>query len=94
MIPNKISIGGIVYDVKFEDKLFCDTTKINGHIKYSTTEILVENNLSEQIKRVTVWHEIIHGILTQAAIEHEEKLVEVLAYGLTGVIQDNPELLQ
>lgn len=95
MNVSKVRIGGIVYDVLEVENLLDDSkaTKINGQIKYNTTEILIEKNLSEQAKEVTLWHEIIHGIIIQASMEQEEKLIEVLGYGIFGVLQDNPDIL-
>ena len=88
-----VKIGGIVYDVVETSGLFDESTKLNGHIEYQKTKIELESNMSAQCKKVILFHEILHGIMTQAGLENDEKLVEILAYGLVGVLQDNPELV-
>lgn len=94
--PVAVLIGGIVYDVQYVERLISDdkTTKLNGHILYNPCKVYVEAENDEQMQAVTVLHEILHGILTQAGRnEHEEKDVEVLAYGLFNVLRSNPSLI-
>jgi hypothetical protein len=95
MIPKSVKIAGIVYQVRLVTNLLDndERVKLNGCIKYGISEIQIEKKLSDQVKQVTLWHEVIHGILSQAEIEHDEKLVEVLGYGICGFIQDNPGVI-
>lgn len=87
-----VKIGPILYDVKETEGLADEDTTLNGWIKYDSCEILIEAGLPDQVKQVTLWHEILHGILNQASQVYNEELVEALAYGLVAVFQDNPGL--
>lgn len=95
-LPSSVTLAGIKYDIVEVEKLIDDDgiTKLDGNINYAITQIQIEKNLSDQLKIVTLWHEVIHGLLRQAEIEHEEKIVSVLGYGICGFIQDNPEMVK
>lgn len=95
--PVAVKIGALVYAVEYIERLVSvdKHTKLNGNILYNPCLIRVEAESDEQIQAVTVLHEILHGILMQAGRnEHEEKDVEVLAYGLFDVLRSNPTLLE
>ena len=95
--PVAVKIGALVYAVEYIERLVSvdKGTKLNGNILYNPCLIRVEAESDEQIQAVTVLHEILHGILMQAGRdEHEEKDVEVLAYGLFDVLRSNPTLLE
>ncbi|HNB50334.1 MAG TPA: hypothetical protein PK530_00245 [Anaerolineales bacterium] len=95
--PVAVKIGALVYAVEYIERLVSvdKSTKLNGNILYNPCLIRVEAESDEQIQAVTVLHEILHGLLTQAGRdEHEEKDVEVLAYGLFDVLRSNPTLLE
>ncbi len=96
-LPDRIRIGGISYTVRVVDRLIGDTGRLDGEIKYNTTEILVDSQLNEQAAFQTVWHEIIHGILTQSGRwgDIHDKLdgvVDAIGYGVAQVLMDNPGL--
>ena len=95
-LPKSVKIGGIVYDiVEVERLLDADNhDKLDGQIKYNKSEISIEKNMSDQIKISTLWHEVIHGILMQADVEVEEKLITILGFAICGFVQDNKELLR
>ena len=45
------------------------------------------------MKRVTLWHELIHGILENAGIHnHDEQQIDAIAYGIVAVLQAVPAL--
>lgn len=92
-IPETIRIGGVDYAVKQINDLRSGNTGLNGHILYNDCEIRLEQEMTPQIKHITIWHEVIHGILEHAGIsDHEEKMVIALGYGVTQVLRDNPYL--
>lgn len=97
VLPARIKIGGIEYEIEEQPGLLDDNNsfKVDGKISFSHNEIFIELDLSQQAKFVTLWHEILHGILRHANYKNddEEKLVDILSYGICGVIQDNPEFL-
>lgn len=88
-LPPKVNISGIAYDIIEVEGLCNDDGKLNGRISYSTTEISIEKKQSYQSKIITLWHEIIHALLSHADVEHDEKIAVVLGTGIVGVIQDN-----
>ena len=94
-IPEKIRIGGVVYDVKYEDRLNNGTNLAYGHIDYDKALIRLAPNLQDyQGECLTFLHEILHGIAKHFGlkIESDEKTIDALARGLYMVISDNPEI--
>ena len=87
-IPSKVKIGPIIYHVEEVNGLRDGDTKLDGHIRYSDCKILIEEELDPMVKRVVFVHEFLHGILTQASIEHTESLIDVLAYGIVDVLDN------
>lgn len=93
MMESTIKIGPIKYKVVETEGLNLDGKPLDGHIVYNECEIRVKAEMNEQAKRQTTWHEIIHGILTHAGITGEkEATVDVIAFGVMAVLQDNPWL--
>lgn len=93
-IPTMIRIGGIDYDVKFQRNLrTSDDVKLDGSIDYRPYEITIDADIGMQGNTVVLWHEILHGIIAQAGWKQpDDEFVEMLAYGITQVLRDNPEL--
>jgi len=92
---DSIKISPITYEVKVVERLIGDSNKkLDGQITYSTPTIELDRNLSPVMQRQVLWHEIVHGILTQAGRQDEvsEGVVDALAYGILGVVEDNPEI--
>ena len=89
-----IRIGPIDYEYALVEGLRNGNDKINGQISYNDCCVEIEACLSDQAKRQTLWHEIIHGILTHAGIKSDEKedLCEAISFGVMAVLRDNPEL--
>lgn len=83
-----IRIGPIDYKVH-------ETCDINddGLFDMADQVILIQKRLKPQLKRQTLWHEILHGIMYQAGIkEHNERMVDAVAYGIVAALRDNPSL--
>lgn len=91
MIDN-VKIGAIRYQVAQEPTL--TDTGYFGQIRHARCQIAIAGELHPSAAAQTLWHEIIHGILTQAGItEQPENLVDSMAYGVLQVIRDNPDLV-
>jgi hypothetical protein len=92
MGPMKVTIGPITFDVKIIPGLTnSDGEKLNANIDYQAAKINIEQGLDPQVQALALMHEAAHAILNRAGYdEHDEKLVELLAYGITELIQDNP----
>lgn len=96
-IPEKIRINGIDYHVEIAKGSLRENGEILlGEIDYLNSTIYLSGEDGTEHKRrcVTLWHEIIHGIL-DAADAHpedkalEEKICNVLSSGVYQVLQDN-----
>ena len=90
-----VKIGPITYEVKIVKRLLDHgEEKLDGRISHKRQMIEIESGLTLTMQRQTLWHEIIHGILTQAGRHDEvsEGAVDAIAYGIFGVIKDNPEM--
>ena len=92
--PQCVHIGGIEYLVVEHDPLREGDERIDGQFCHTESEIRLDAGLGEQARRVTLWHEIIHGCLVHAGYtnEHDEQMVAALAYSVMQVVRDNPWL--
>jgi hypothetical protein len=83
-----IKIGAITYAV-VESELAA-----YGSIDYETQTISIRAGMSTEARTVTLWHEIIHGIMYNLGYsKHNELLVDGLAHGVFQALTDNPKLL-
>ena len=92
-IPEFVHIGGVEYKVTRDQPFLNDGTNLlYGQINYNETTIELSNVAnSHQMKCITLWHEILHGIRnhTGLEIENEEEIVDMFARGIYQVLQDN-----
>ncbi len=76
----KVNICGIVHNViECEDKFDVDCHL--GMIDYKKCEIRINKDADEQVKRETICHEILHGILIHigfSEMTEDEKFVQAL----------------
>jgi hypothetical protein len=90
----QIQIGPIAYDVIAVPELCGSTGPLYGDINFGKCRIRINADDAPQIQLVTLWHEVLHGILRQAAIEdHNEQVIDALSHGLIQVLRDNPDLI-
>jgi hypothetical protein len=91
--PKKIRIGAIDFRTKAVTRLTDDenSQKLTGEISYRHAKIRVEVAQDDQAAFQTMWHEVFHGILTQAGsdLSSNETLIEQLSNGTVGVLRDN-----
>lgn len=98
-IPNKVRIGGVDYDVKFEPNVRIDSRILYGKIEFANSTITISTSEGEshQHKCITLLHEILHGIAYHASLELpeeiEEKIIDTFAKGMYQVLQDNGQVL-
>lgn len=95
-IPDKVKIGGVVYDVIITNKPDKSDKNTNGLISYSSGTIAISNGFDEckDYQEFVLIHEIVHGILWHMGIEQNEELTDKIAKGLQMVIKDNPEMFK
>ncbi|QHI72893.1 hypothetical protein [Aminipila terrae] len=94
-IPEIVRIGGVKYEVRYEEGLNNGTSLAYGHIDYDKTMIRLAPGLqSKQGECKTLLHEILHGVSKHfdLEIENDENTIDALARGLYMVIVDNPEM--
>jgi hypothetical protein len=90
-LPQQIKIGPIVYEVSEENRVASES--MWGQIVYAESKIELNPGMNAQHRTITLWHEVLHGMLLQGGIrEHDERILDVLAHGIVGVLRDNPEL--
>lgn len=86
----KIKIGPLFYTVSECEYL----GKFVGDISDNDCTINILKNLPKQVKDVTILHEVLHGILFQAGIKHNEQIIEALSHGVYAFLRDNPKLIK
>jgi hypothetical protein len=94
-VSKSVKIGPFDYEIVEIEGLRdeSDGKKLDGWITHHNLTIKLEASLSPPIKRQTLWHEILHGILTKAGDrEQNEWIMEALSFGIVEVLQDNPWL--
>jgi hypothetical protein len=92
-IPNSVRIGGVEYDIHHEEIVRIGNELCFGAIEYAESVIQISDGDGggHQHQCITLWHEILHGLLYHAClkVENEEEIVEVLSKGIYQVLQDN-----
>ena len=90
---DKVKIGPITYTITENARYKAEN--LVGQIMYYESVIEMQPDLSPQMRRVGLFHEIFHGILLQGGFrEHDERLLDVLAHGVVRLLQDNPGLIE
>lgn len=97
-MPSVIEIGATTYSVTTEKDLHAtvDDKKIglNGHILHDEGRIKIEKGLPLTRRRLTLMHEVVHGVLENMGMDtQDEHTVLLLGYGLTDVLRRNPDLV-
>jgi hypothetical protein len=96
-LPDLVLIGGIPFPIRMvRDLRDPENLPLYGTISFVNGEIQIEEGISDSAKWTSLWHEIVHGLAEQASIELAEDVVEILGYGLAGVINKhaNPRLVE
>lgn len=96
-IPDSVRIGGVEYKVQYEPNVRNGNQLCYGQISYddSTITLSATDGTGHQMRSITLWHEILHGIRNHAglAVENEEEVVDMFARGIYQVLQDNGKRL-
>ena len=88
---SKIRIGPLDYKIKTVIGLNENGQKIDGQVHHWKSLIRLEQEMNAQCTRETLWHEVLHAILTQAGYsEQNEAMLEAISHGVMGVLRDNP----
>lgn len=102
-LPTTVRIGPHDYTIKQWGKMAADNDGSLGLCDKTTSTILVADYLSDQKACEVLIHECLHACYDVAGLHYgpgkgdatveEERLVNGLAYAVTGVLRDNPQLL-
>ena len=95
-LPRAIQIGPVMYTiVEVKGLRDEDGKQMWGQVLHSECRIEIQAELSLQQQYHTLWHEIVHTLMNQADLDKkdDEQLVNVLAYGLMGVMRSSGDLL-
>ena len=90
-VNHSVKVGPIIYQViETRGLVSSEGKKLDGQIDYGGCLIEIEEGIHPQQKALTLAHEIIHAIMFQAGYtEHDESVIDSLAYGWLSVLQDN-----
>lgn len=92
-LPGHITIGPSVFAVRYEPNPVRELEVVDGLIDYAKRRIVIEVNMHPEHQHQVLWHEILHGLLTQGGFaNHDEQMVTVLAIGIQNVLLRNPQL--
>lgn len=97
-----IRIGPFIYSVKYVNGFISEHTTEDGNhftqtglIDQPNQEIQISNNTKPDYQTITLFHEIIHGILYNGGFKDQdqlESLIEAISIGFYGVLKNNPQL--
>lgn len=90
-IPESIRIAGAEYEVETVKDLNDGQRVLAGQIDYTACKIRLGETLEGDARHLTLWHEIVHGIVNNAQLEleDEERVVEAMARGIFQILSDN-----
>ena len=88
-----------IYDVQVtSDKIIVDGRDCLGSIDYNRNLIRISDWVGESAAKVTLMHEVVHGILFERGTDfkehNEEYVVDEIARGFMEVTRANPDLVQ
>ncbi len=87
----KVKILATEYDVE-EVEQIDKYTRLLGQIEYTEQKIKIDKNISEDLKREVLLHEILHGIfekLNYEGINNDEQKVHSIASTMYLVLKEN-----
>lgn len=87
-LPATVKLGPITYTVKENIRFPQDS--LAGQIRYLEQVIEIQPNMGDAITEVTLWHEMLHGILFAGGFrEQDEHMLDVLAHGIVLLLHNN-----
>ena len=87
----EVKIFGETYEV-IEQEIIDNMVEKIGLIDHMQNKIYIKKSISEDKKKVTLIHEILHGVLSQLGFDEEhdnEHLIDSLATALYQVFKSN-----
>jgi len=93
MIPERVKIGGHIYNCKVNDKITRDTGRL-GNSCGNALEIKIDSTIPQQNQQSTLLHEILEQINYRYELDLEHDKITILETALYQVMQDNPEVIK
>jgi len=92
-VPKRVKVGPYKYVIKEVPNLTLENEPVFGYIDLANQVIKIEQKLKLQAKKVTLLHELCHGILFNAGIikltPELHKVVDSISCGLVEIIDNN-----
>ena len=89
----KINIGNSVHEIKLVEEMRTpEGDLVLGEYRPYEEAILVSKNFPAQVKRQTLWHEVVHGMLDEIGadeLQTSEGFVDALAKQMYGFFMNN-----
>ena len=92
-IPDKVKIGGLIYDVSSSDTLCRDNDAL-GSSSGNRQSILIDSTISNQLQESTFIHEVIHQLSFVHHLEIDEDGTARLESAIYAFIKDNPDIFK
>ncbi|WP_407268934.1 ImmA/IrrE family metallo-endopeptidase [Radiobacillus sp. PE A8.2] len=91
MLPHKVKVAGITYDVMEKDFIEIDDNRnYQGKCSFTNTNIEVLSSLSIGRKEDVFVHELLHAIFTEAGYDdQDEEMIIRVGKVLHQVLRDN-----
>ena len=97
-IPDKVKIGWRTYDIEQGEHRSADCGgDLYGEIRYDQNKIYLYDKQDEESKKVTLLHEILHGIgymIGDTEFRKNEGLITALSENLYQIMKDNPGIFK
>lgn len=91
-IPEKVKVLYKEYTVEEQENLHDGGGELYGQIRYLPEKILLNIDSSEEQKKSTLMHEIIHALDEMYCIKLKENQVEKLGTAMYMLLRDNPHM--
>ena len=91
IVPKKIKIAGIWYDIKFVAGLRADDD-CSGKSLLTKAKILLDNDMCADMNNATCLHEVFEIIKEENQLKISHRALQTMATQFYQVIVDNPEL--
>lgn len=87
-----INIAGRAYQIKNAEPSACDLAEVSGWCDYANRTIFLDPNMSAELRRDTLWHEIAHALFYEHGFPfpaEEEDLTIFLGRNLGAFAHEN-----
>lgn len=92
-----IKVGPFTYNIIIEEGAALNDSPASGYIDYDKSEIHIEKELSEDCRKTTLIHELIHAILFCSGIDDSNKeihkVIDIISIGILDILIRNKQLL-